>query len=89
MMMNNSNLSQTLIPCRYGFTVMSNVVVYSVAWLVLGLDGTQGAIAPQDASKFRVCWGLFCHSRVKGGTGSFCCHSFLKTPTQQLLTPVF
>ncbi|KAK4306623.1 hypothetical protein Pmani_021574 [Petrolisthes manimaculis] len=38
---------------RYGFTVMSNVVVYSVTWLVLGLDTTQGGITPEDASKFR------------------------------------
>lgn len=41
---------------RYGFTVMSNVLVYLVTWLVLGLDqsskGSDG-IGPEDANKFR------------------------------------
>ncbi|XP_063873604.1 major facilitator superfamily domain-containing protein 12-like isoform X1 [Scylla paramamosain] len=42
---------------RYGFTVMSNVTVYVVTWLVLGLDtsskGQEAGIGPEDAAKFR------------------------------------
>ncbi|KAK8400143.1 hypothetical protein O3P69_003085 [Scylla paramamosain] len=42
---------------RYGFTVMSNVTVYVVTWLVLGLDtsskGREAGIGPEDAAKFR------------------------------------
>lgn len=44
---------------RYGFTVMSNVMVYLVTWMVLGLDTTstsekEAGIGPEDAAKFRV-----------------------------------
>lgn len=43
---------------RYGFTVMSNVMVYLVTWMVLGLDTApttekETGIGPEDAVKFR------------------------------------
>ncbi|MPC27479.1 Major facilitator superfamily domain-containing protein 12 [Portunus trituberculatus] len=47
---------------RYGFTVMSNVTVYLVTWLVLGLDtsseGREAGIGPEDATKFRASYML-------------------------------
>ncbi|XP_071543924.1 major facilitator superfamily domain-containing protein 12-like isoform X6 [Panulirus ornatus] len=40
---------------RYGFTVMSNITVYIVTWLVLGLDTTSSSsgVGPEDGAKFR------------------------------------
>lgn len=39
---------------RYGFTVMSNITVYIVTWLVLGIDtvSPQSGLGPEDGIKF-------------------------------------
>ncbi|KAK7076664.1 Major facilitator superfamily domain-containing protein 12 [Halocaridina rubra] len=40
---------------RYGFTVMSNITVYLITWLVMGLDSSSNqGIGPEDASKFKI-----------------------------------
>lgn len=41
---------------RYGFTVMSNITVYLITWLVMGLDSTStnSSVGPEDAYKFRI-----------------------------------
>uniref|UniRef100_A0A1Y1LD93 Major facilitator superfamily (MFS) profile domain-containing protein n=1 Tax=Photinus pyralis TaxID=7054 RepID=A0A1Y1LD93_PHOPY len=57
-----------LTAIRYGFTVLSNVLVYIITWYVLHLNGgtNEGQIGPADASKFQtVVWtglsiGVFC-----------------------------
>ncbi|KAF5305314.1 hypothetical protein FQR65_LT07739 [Abscondita terminalis] len=48
-----------LTAIRYGFTVLSNVLVYVITWYVLHLNGQSGdsQIGPGDASKFQtVVW---------------------------------
>ncbi|XP_068212734.1 major facilitator superfamily domain-containing protein 12-like isoform X1 [Palaemon carinicauda] len=41
---------------RYGFTVMSNIAVYLITWLVLGLGTSDpdSGLGPDDTGKFRV-----------------------------------
>ncbi|XP_066945029.1 major facilitator superfamily domain-containing protein 12-like isoform X2 [Macrobrachium rosenbergii] len=41
---------------RYAFTVMSNIAVYLITWLVLGLGSTNpnSGLGPEDTGKFRV-----------------------------------
>ncbi|KAK8733070.1 hypothetical protein OTU49_006743 [Cherax quadricarinatus] len=44
-----------LVAIRYGFTVMANITVYLVTWLVLGIDATSAetGLGPEDGIKFR------------------------------------
>ncbi|XP_076054746.1 major facilitator superfamily domain-containing protein 12-like isoform X2 [Oratosquilla oratoria] len=44
---------------RYAFTVMSNITVYLITWIVLGIGstGTETTIGPEDAYKFRYIVG--------------------------------
>lgn len=66
---------------RYGFTVISNLLVYVITWYVLHIDAAtqQSKIGPSDAPKFRtVVWsglsiGVVCtvifHVFVKESNG--------------------
>lgn len=66
---------------RYGFTVISNLLVYVITWYVLHIDATtqQSKIGPSDAAKFKtVVWcglsvGIVCtvifHIFVKESNG--------------------
>ena len=38
---------------RYGMTVMSNITVYCIAWIILG-QGSEQSVGPQDLDKFRT-----------------------------------
>ena len=41
---------------RYAFTVASNITVYTMTWVTLGIAGdTQNVVGPNDAPEFRVC----------------------------------
>jgi len=42
-----------LTAIRYGMTVMSNITVYVVAWIVFGQNSEQ-SVSPQDLDKFRT-----------------------------------
>ncbi|KAF2904394.1 hypothetical protein ILUMI_01784 [Ignelater luminosus] len=68
-----------LTAIRYGFTVMSNLLVYIITWLVLHINSgdNEGQIGPSDAPKFQtIVWvglsvGVLCslifHLLVKEG----------------------
>ncbi|XP_063612231.1 major facilitator superfamily domain-containing protein 12-like [Penaeus indicus] len=55
---------------RYAFTVASNITVYLVTWLVLGLEsqGSEAGIGPRDINKFRFYQVAFLYM----GTRLFC-----------------
>ena len=47
------------LSCRYAFTVMANIMVYGVAWLLFHFQPTStgdlsGNLGPQDIPIFRV-----------------------------------
>ncbi|KAF5283373.1 hypothetical protein FQA39_LY04749 [Lamprigera yunnana] len=71
-----------LTAIRYGFTVLSNILVYVITWYVLHLNGESGEeqIGPSDASKFQtVVWsgmsiGIVC---------SIIFHIFIKEENDQ------
>ncbi len=48
-----SNLSLYDAFLRYAFTVVSNVVIYVVAWAYFGLEAG-GEVGPEDAGSFTV-----------------------------------
>ncbi|KAI1283167.1 Major facilitator superfamily domain-containing protein 12 [Halotydeus destructor] len=59
----HSNERVELNAWRYAFTVVSNITVYSIAWLYLGLGTTEGKTTPQlcprDAMHFqRIVWSI-------------------------------
>lgn len=40
---------------RYAFTVASNITIYTMTWVTLGIAGaTKQVVGPEDASEFRV-----------------------------------
>lgn len=88
---------------RYGFTVISNLLVYVITWYVLHIDSAtqQSRIGPTDAPKFRtVVWsglsvGVVCtvifHVFVKesnGITGNNVRGSHLRLSVKELLSNI-
>lgn len=56
-----------LFVLRYGFTVISNLVVYVITWFILHINsGEENKVGPGDVSKFQhivvtgLCLGLLC-----------------------------
>lgn len=89
--------------CRYGFTVISNLLVYVITWYVLHIDSAtqRSKIGPTDAPKFRtVVWsglsvGVVCtiifHIFVKesnGITGNNVRGSHLRLSVKELLSNI-
>ena len=50
------NKRTTLTSVRYGFTVISSILVYLTTWVFFGLGDGNQAIGHEDADKFR--WGI-------------------------------
>ncbi|KAJ8966997.1 hypothetical protein NQ317_006925 [Molorchus minor] len=91
-----------LTAVRYCFTVISNVLVYVITWIILHLDNGESArIGPGDAPKFQhVVWTVLalgslcslvfhiCIGEVDNGVSNNVRGSHLRTSVRDLLTNV-
>ena len=60
-------VSNIAMYCRYGMTVVSNMAVYVVAWVVFGQAGGK-TVGPHDEDKFRYCTVVSGYLEIIAGT---------------------